>query len=78
MVQGGELLLSEKLFIEWMLGGMRRSEKDRDEFAQENEIKRKMVNFLLALSKMIGRTVASIEFLFSSGAGSEGGWIHRK
>ena len=33
----------------------------------------KMVNFLLALSKMIGRTVASIEFLFSNGSGDEGG-----
>ena len=49
MVQGGELLLSEKLFIEWMLGGMRRSKKDREEFAQENEIQRKMVNFLSRL-----------------------------
>ena len=77
MVQGGELLLSETLFVEWMLGGMKRSRKDRDEFAQENEIQRKMVNFLEALSKMIGRTVASIEFLFNNGSGSdeEAGYI---
>ena len=70
---GGELLLNEHLFIEWMLGGMRRSKQEREEFAAENDIQEKMVYFLDALGKMVGRNVASIEFLFSNGADGQGG-----
>ena len=73
LVQGGELLLHESLFIEWMLGGMRRSKEEREEFAKENEIQKKMVRFLDALGKMISRNVASVEFLFSNGSDGNGG-----
>jgi len=63
--QQTQLSIEESVFIDWMLGGMRRSQAERDAFGAENDVQRKMVAFLEALLKLVERNVSGIKFMFS-------------
>lgn len=63
--QQAELTIEESVFIDWMLGGMRRTQDERDAFAAENEVQRKMVLFLDALLQLVQRNISGIKFMFS-------------
>ena len=63
--QQTQLTIEESVFIDWMLGGMRRSQAERDAFGSENDVQRKMVAFLESLLKLVERNVSGIKFMFS-------------
>ena len=63
--QQTQLTIEESIFIDWMLGGMRRSQSERDAFGSENDVQRKMVAFLEALLKLVERNISGIKFMFS-------------
>ena len=63
--QQTELSIEESVFIDWMLGGMKRSQSERDAFGSENDVQKKMVAFLEALLKLVERNISGIKFMFS-------------
>ena len=63
--QQTQLTIEESVFIDWMLGGMRRSQSERDAFGSENDVQKKMVAFLEALLKLVERNISGIQFMFS-------------
>lgn len=63
--QSASLTIEESIFIDWMLGGMRRTSRERKAFGSENDVQRKMVAFLESLLKLVERNISGIKFMFS-------------